>query len=130
MSVVGVGGLGVVGCRSDPGATSAQIAPLAAATASAATSSGEFRYTQVDGVPMVGWYAPDGKQVILMRVDSRWTCDLSSGQLHCPTRQAASAACKNCQLGACPCADARCLPLCVANASVIPGLHDPAAAAP
>jgi hypothetical protein len=129
MCAVGVVIAAVMGCgRSDPRATGAQIAP--AATGGTVASSGEFRYAVIDGVPVIGWYAPDGKQVILMRVDSRWVCDQSSGQLRCGPRQAGAAPCPGCQLFSCPCADARCLPLCNGNATVLPGLHDPAAAAP
>ena len=112
-------------CKSDASQTASKIAPLAASRPLSATSDGEFRFTQIDGVPMVGWYAPDGKQVILMRVDSRWMCDQSSGQLRCGPKQAATTPCANCQLDSCPCADARCLPMCVANAAVVTGLHDP-----
>jgi hypothetical protein len=115
----------VAGCKGDASQTASKVAPLASARPLSATSDGEFRFTQIDGVPMVGWYAPDGKQVILMRVDSRWVCDLSSGQLRCGPKQAATTPCANCLLSAsCPCADARCLPMCVANSAVVTGLHD------
>jgi len=118
-----------VACKSDNSA--GKVAPLAAPRSLSATSDGEFRYTQIDGVPMVGWFGPDGKQVILMRVDDRWVCELAgdgSGKLKCNPKQAATSPCSTCQLStACPCADSRCLPLCVANAAALPGLHDPPA---
>lgn len=121
---------GALGCRSDAAQSGGQVASVASPAAATATPGGEFRYTLIDNVPMVGWYAADGKQVILLRVDSRWVCDLSSGQLHCGARQAASTICSTCLLSPCPCADARCLPMCSANAAVVPGVHDPAAAVP
>lgn len=126
---VGAMMVGMLGCRSDAD-KSAKLAPPAMIRPLSATSDGEFRFTQIDGVPMIGWYGPDGKQVILMRVDSRWVCDMSSGQLKCGPRQSATAQCPTCVLTACPCADARCLPMCVANPTVVPGLHDPGAPAP
>jgi len=116
----------MAGCRSEVPNTGPQTSGAAAA---AMASGGEFRYAVVDGAPVVAWFAADGAQVIVMRVDSRWVCDQSSGELRCGPRQAAPATCPpDCPPYACPCSDARCLPLCHQNA--LPGLHDPAAAPP
>ncbi|HMG58059.1 MAG TPA: hypothetical protein VK601_31375, partial [Kofleriaceae bacterium] len=124
MGVVCAAWAAMAGCRSEAPSPGAQIS--GAVTPAAATSGGEFRYAVVDGAPVVAWFAADGAQVIVMRVDSRWVCDQSSGQLRCGARQAARASCPpDCQPNACPCSDARCLPLCHQNA--LPGLHDPAA---
>jgi len=129
MGVVWAAVAAVAGCRSDAPATSAQLSGAVPAAAAAPATGGEFRYVVADGAPVVAWFAADGKEVIVMRVDSRWVCDASSGQLRCGPRQAARVACPpDCQPSACPCADARCLPLCRQNA--LPGLHDPAAAPP
>jgi|ERR1044071_7652703 hypothetical protein len=132
MCVMGVVCAGVLGCRSEN--TAGKVAPLAAASAGAATAGGELRYVVVDGEPAVAWYPPDGKQVVLMRVDSRWVCELPSagGSPKCTAQQSAKTECPSCQLDAvCPCVDQRCLPMCVQNASaVFPGLHDPAPAKP
>jgi hypothetical protein len=133
MCVMGVVCAGVVGCKSEN--TAGKVAPLAAPRSVASTAEGEFRYLVVDGEPTMAWYPPGGKQVVLMRIDSRWVCELpgdAGGPPKCSAQQSAKTECASCDLTAvCPCVDQRCLPMCVQNASaVFPGLHDPAPAKP
>jgi hypothetical protein len=117
---------GTLGCKPDAEKSAARLTPPAMIRSQSTAPDGEFRYLDIDGVRMIGWFAPDGKQVMLMRVDTLWVCDQSSGQLRCGPKQAATTACPTCQINACPCADARCLPMCVSNPSTVPGLHEPA----
>jgi len=121
----------VLGCRADapkptpPGASSESGPP--GIKPKAGLTSGTFSYVQYDGVPLVRWDAPDGKQVILLRVDVRWVCERSGEQLTCGSNEAASTPSPGAQLDSCPCVDRTCGPMCN-ELSLVPGLHDAAPA--
>jgi len=113
----------VLGCKSEPNKVGALVSGMAETKLA---PGGHFDYQVIDGVPVVLWTAPDGKHVTAMRVDARWTCDLSTGNLVCGPKAAATQACEICPSPeTCPCKDPQCSPGC-GKPHLLPGLHDAA----
>jgi hypothetical protein len=122
----------VLGCRADapkptpPAGSSSESGPPGIKP-KAGLTSGTFTYVQQDGVPLLRWDAPDGKQVILLRVDVRWVCEQSGEQLTCGSNEAATTVSPGVQLDSCPCVEKACAPMC-RGLGLLPGLHDAAPA--
>lgn len=113
----------VLGCKSEPSKVGAQVG---AVVDTKLGLSGRFDYQVVEGIPVVLWTSPDGKHVTAMRVDARWSCDISSGKLTCGPKEPATAKCEVCpSFENCPCTNPQCSSGC-GNPNLLPGLHDAA----